>query len=732
MKFNLFIKLARITVLCLVMLSGSWEHVAGQPLSAVSVGTVESDIEVIRKRIVDDLLAPNVTAGEITELIKTIQSDGSWPGINYKDVSRTGFQHSKHLENMLSLARAYKKPDSPFYQNQDVKKTFSAALDFWLDHDFICDNWWWNEMGTPNLMINTLLVMDTDLTDRQKKDGARIANRANLQASGARPGGDLIQIDGMLGKQALFLRNEDTLKRVIDVMISEIKIANGRGLQPDMSFHHRVDNVISTLTYGTGYANAFAYWAVKIAGTKFTFPDEAMKLLIDYYLDGISQSMAYGTYPDPGAMNRDISRKGALAPAGPGLAENLRKASSYRGNELDAIIQSRKGEKRLAINKDRFFWHSEYFTHQRPSYFASVRMFSSRQNNMEQPHNEEGIRNHHYSDGASFITITGKEYVDIFPVWDWMKIPGTTITQKADVPHWNQLAKKGIADFVGGVTDGEYGAAAMDLVCVHDSLKAHKSWFFFDMEYVCLGAGINTDANLPVATTLNQCLLNSEVVAKAKDHIAAIDKGKHKLEKVSWVYHDGVGYLFPSPSVIHLNNTIATGTWRQINHQAWATDETIQKETFTLWLDHGNRPQNAGYEYIIVPNIQAGSIDEYSKKKEIAILSNTPELQAVRHNKLNITYVVFYKAGSIKLNNNFTLATGSPCMVMIKSNGNKIEKLVVSDPTQKLKSLQLNTTARFESSGKNWQSVWNNQKNLSIIRVDLPTEGYAGQSVIIE
>ena len=82
----------------------------------------------------------------------------------------------------------------------------------------------------------------------------------------------------------MFLRNEDTLVRVINVMISEIKIADGRGLQPDMSFHHRVDNVISTLTYGTGYASAFAYWAVKIAGTKFKFPEEAIKLLIDYYV----------------------------------------------------------------------------------------------------------------------------------------------------------------------------------------------------------------------------------------------------------------------------------------------------------------------------------------------------------------------------------------------------------------------------------------------------------------
>ncbi|HMD01043.1 MAG TPA: polysaccharide lyase family 8 super-sandwich domain-containing protein, partial [Ferruginibacter sp.] len=412
-------------------------------------------IEIIRKRVIDDLLAPAVEISETKELIKSVQPDGSWPGINYKDVSRTGFQHSRHLENMLSLARAFRKPGTEFYLNAEVKKTVSMALDFWIDHDFICENWWWNEMGTPNLMINILLLMDNDLTDKQRKEGARIANRANLQASGARPGGDLIQIDGMLGKQALFLRNEDTLVRVINVMISEIKIADGRGLQPDMSFHHRVDNVISTLTYGTGYASAFAYWAVKIAGTKFKFPEEAIKLLIDYYLDGICQSMAFGMYPDPGAMNRDISRKGAMAPSGPGLAENLHKASSYRGDEMDAIIQSRGKVKRLAISKDRFYWHSEYYTQQRPGYFASVRMFSSRQNNMEQPHNEEGILNHHYSDGASFITRTGKEYYDIFPVWDWVKIPGTTITQKPSIPHWNQLAKKGLRDFVGGVTDGK-------------------------------------------------------------------------------------------------------------------------------------------------------------------------------------------------------------------------------------------------------------------------------------
>jgi len=213
-----------------------------------------------------------------------------------------------------------------------------AALDFWLAHDFICENWWWNEMGTPNLMINTLLLLDTDLSEQQRTAGLKIANRANLQAFGARPGGDLIQIAGMLGKQGLFKRDESIVERVVKAMASEIKISTGRGLQPDMSFHHRTDNVISTLTYGTGYASSFAYRAVKTAGTKFTLPENTVKILTDYYLDGISKSMAFEKYPDLGAKNRDLSRKGTLSPAGTELPPNLMVISNYRKAELDNLV----------------------------------------------------------------------------------------------------------------------------------------------------------------------------------------------------------------------------------------------------------------------------------------------------------------------------------------------------------------------------------------------------------
>ncbi|MBT1703539.1 polysaccharide lyase family 8 super-sandwich domain-containing protein [Chryseosolibacter indicus] len=702
-----------------------------EPTSQVSVlSQTSSDLETIRARIIEDLLAPAIDEERISHLIKSIQPDGSWGSINYKDVSRTGFQHSEHLTNMLELSRALKKKGSPFYKNQEVSKAAHAALDFWIAHDFICDNWWWNEMGTPNLMINTLLVLDIDLTEKEKTEGLRIAGRANLEGFGARPGGDLIQIAGMLGKQALFKRDEATLERVVNVMASEIKVTTGRGLKPDMSFHHRVDNVISTLTYGTGYASAFSYWAVKIAGTRFKFPDEAMKLLIDYYLDGICRSLAFATYPDPGAKNRDLSRRGTSNPVGNEIAENLKVASDYRRADLENIIKIRNGEQKPNLSWDHFFWHSEYFTHQRPAYFTSVRMHSSRNHSMEEPHNEEGLKNHHVADGSNFVAVTGKEYAEIFPVWDWQKIPGTTVVQKPALPHWKEIAKKGLTDFVGGVSDGQYGAAAFDFVSPLDPLRARKSWFFFDGEYVCLGAGITSESDYKVLTTVNQCLLNGEVTVKTKVGELKLDNGTNNLKDVNWIHHDGVTYLFPVSANINLTNTTATGNYRAINHHTWATEEPIEKEVFTAWFDHGQKPKGASYAYIVIPATELSSINSY-KQDKIVILSNTPELQGVMNKELQQSELVFFTPGKISLPGGVSVEVENPCMVMLKTKGNALEKLSVSDPTRKLKTLRLKVGAKMEGKGDNWKATWSKHERQSTIEISLPEGGYAGQSVVI-
>jgi chondroitin AC lyase len=701
------------------------------PFHTPAVANASEDLEIIRARVIGDLLQSPITVEEIKVLLESIRPDGSWGDIDYTDVSRTGFQHSRHLQNLYDLARAYKKSDSPWYQNPRAKDAALSALDYWLQHDFICDNWWWNEMGTPGRMINILLVLDTDLTEAQVREGLRIAGRANLEASGARPGGDRIQIAAMLGKQALFRRDETVLNRVVSVMTDEITITTGRGLKPDMSFHHRVDNVICTLSYGLGYANAFSYWAVKVAGTKYQFPGHTSELLIDYFLDGICKSMVHGKYPDPGAKNRDLSRKGTLNPASPELAENLLKISDYRRAELEQIVRIRKGQADPNLTWNRFFWHSEYFTHQRPGYFASVRMHSTRNHTMEQPHNEEGLKMHHVADGANFISVTGAEYLDIFPVWDWQKIPGTTTVQKPQHPHWNEIAKKGLSDFVGGVSDGQFGAAAFDFKSAHDPLKARKAWFFFDDEYVCLGSGITSEAEYTVVTTLNQHLLNGAVIMKSRKDIATLDKGEHVDQEASWVYHDGVGYVFPQEERVNVSSARASGRWKDINHQTTASDEPVEMDVFSLWIDHGVKPQDARYEYIVVPATSPEALDQFARNLPLEIISNTASLQALRHNELNRAQIIFYQPGKIKVNDHVSITAESPCMIMVKTSGKSIEHITVADPSRKLDSLQLRTSVLIESSGENWRAIWDKKAKESVLTIDLPKEGYAGESVVV-
>jgi hypothetical protein len=56
-----------------------------------------------------------------------------------------------------------------------------------------------------------------------------------------------------------------------------------RHTQHDYSFHHRVDRVNNTTSYGYGkYANVFGEWSYYVAGTSYAFSLEKIKQLVDY------------------------------------------------------------------------------------------------------------------------------------------------------------------------------------------------------------------------------------------------------------------------------------------------------------------------------------------------------------------------------------------------------------------------------------------------------------------
>jgi chondroitin AC lyase len=696
-------------------------------------GYTQSDISIIKERIVSELLEPEIDDAQIAKLVETITEDGSWPGINYENVFRTNYEHSQHINNLVLLSKGYRNPSSAFYKSEELKNSFFEAINFWNEHDFIADNWHTNEIANPRKWNMILFLMEEELSDEQTKALVKMSGRANFNSWGARPGGDQIKIAGIAAELAIFLDDKETLSTALEIMANEIQISSGNGIKPDLAFHHRVDRVTSILSYGTGYAEAFADWAVRLVGTKFNFPEETTKLVVDFYLDGICKSMVYAWYKDPGALNRGISREGTLQPVGPGIPRKLAEVSDYRKSELENIEKIRTGKQKPNLAGNKFFWHSEYQSHQRPEYFTSVRMFSVRNHNMEFPHNMESLKMHHYGDGSNFISRTGKEYYDIFSVWDWQKIPGTTVVQKDTLPSYREIVKWGKTSFVGGVTNGIYGAATFDFDSPHDDLKAHKSWFFFDEEYVCLGTGIQSDSKFPVATTINQCLLKGDVVVKSNSKNISPGKGQREIEEVSWVFHDEIAYIFPKPVDVSLANRTYIGKWQDISKQARALHKKQeQKELFSLWINHGKKPNNKSYEYIVRPAISVDQIEKYRKNSEIRVLLNNPDFQAVQHRGLNLTQIVFYKAGAVELSKNIQVSMNQPGIIMIKSAGTKIEEIAVADPTRNLDLFKLTISAEFNGTGKNWKSTWKKSEGISEIEVQLPQGGMAGKSVVLK
>ena len=716
-------------------------------LTIATIFGQSNDLLIIKSRIIDELLSNTTLDKQVEAIISKMKEDGSFPDINYADLSNTAsFPHGRHTSDLAYLARAYKNKTSAYYLNKKIKDAIISGLEFWVKNDFVGDNWHDNQITTPTNLMNLMLAIGDELPKELVEKAQPMIGRANMSASGARPSGDRIVIAGILAKNLLFLGKVDEFKQIIKIIEAEMKFSTGeRGIQHDFSFHHRPDRVNNTNSYGYGkFANAYGEWSFYVAGTKYQFSKEKIQMLVDYYLDGIYKQLAYGMYEDVSVKNRDISNKSSFQPKGILEVERLLVSTDYRKKELEEIIKLRKGMAKPSQSFAKFFWQTEHFVFQRPNFYTSVRMFSTRNHNMEVPYNGPGKTTHHRADGTNYLVLKGDEYHNIWAVYDWQKIAGTTTMQKPNLPGPTEIQKEGLTGFVGAVTDDLYGAVAFDFRSPHDMLEAKKSWFFFDKEYVCLGAGIKPKKNLPIITTINQVLLKSEVYMMQDGKQNILEKGNRVSENVKWVHQDKIGYIFPEPSTINISNKTETGRWSDITDQKNISKELVSEEVFKLWFNHGDKinetdihgkrkmEKSPTYSYIIVPDVTVQELKETSiNNRSVEILSNTPDLQAVKHNNLEMIQFAFYKSGEIEIAKDQKFKMESQGMAMLKMEGNKLKILSVADPSRNLGKIVVTLPGLYFSKGKNFVCIPNQKNKETMVIVDLPQGVYAGKSVTI-
>ena len=155
--------------------------------------------------------------------------------------------------------------------------------------------------------------------------------------------------------------------------------------------------------------------------------------------------------------------------------------------------------------------------------------------------------------------------------------------------------------------------------------------------------------------------------------------GVNQCNAVSWVLNGTQGYLFPHPRDVFAGTQTQTGAWKNV--YAAGSPAQITKDIFSIWIDHD--PESGSYAYTMIPAATVAKLQASVTNPPVEIVSNTPEVQAVRDNAAGVTGILFYKPSGLKTGN-LSITADHPCAILIR-NG----RIDLSDPTQKAPSVTL-------------------------------------------
>jgi chondroitin AC lyase len=664
-------------------------------------------IAQLHKNIVDDILEVPAEPDLVEKYLAEMGADGSWPEIEYASKERGGWPPRNHISKLLVISKAYQTKGTQFYHKKAVSEKIHLGLNYWLDNDFQCPNWWYPEIGVPQVLAPVLILMEAELSPEQIEKGIKILNRSSIGMTGQ----NKVWQSGNVLLRNLLLKNEDTIRLAATSIQEELVVSTGEGVQPDWSYHQHGPQ-LQFGNYGLAYIGDMIKWITILRKTPFQFDESKVSILRNYLLEG-QQWVTWKNRYDISASGRQLFPKTQEKKA-ESLAKGLAKMEQLDPENADYY---RKANNWQNLTGNRHFWRSDFQIQRTADYYFSVKMCSERVIGAESC-NSENIQGYYMGDGATFLYQTQEEYLDIFPFWDWKKIPGTTVHQDNEVlPVLTASGYRIASDFVGGVSDGKNGIAVMDYN--RNGLTAQKAWFMFDDKIVCLGSGISSDENLPVTTSVNQSFLKGEVVFKNSGAEQIANKSE-QLKNPDWIIHDNIGYLFPAGGNLNMQTHEVEGSWHWVASRY--PEEVMKADIFKLWFEHGKNPKNDSYQYVLVPNASKQKMEELNSNQPFKI-KNRKDIQEVVTLNGETGGVVFYQPGKSEIFGG--VEVDKPCLVMLKKQEDGLQ-VSLADPTQLLDEINIWLNGSF--SGENAFI----ESGKTRVKVVLPKGEQAGKSVTLK
>ncbi|MGJ4845403.1 polysaccharide lyase family 8 super-sandwich domain-containing protein [Leifsonia sp. Le1] len=649
---------------------------------------LETDVSTIVNRLQDYYLSQGdevqiangiylAQTSNALDYVASQNADGSWSDVNYQDTTSSAngktWDAYKALYRMVAIAQAYRDPSAKGHGDAKLIDAEQRALAYWDAVNPGNTNWWETEIGESIAMGRISIFVGDALTP----DAAALAikhNQGKLDPAGAN--GAWRTSDYLY--KALATRDAAAITAGFATMVQTVAVDDSgtvqEAVQPDATFWAHGAQLYSE-GYGMALFTMVAMWADSARGTSLAFTRDQLDTIAFYIVDGTRWlirgeiEMLYLLYRPATTVDGVTSYAAVfLDPLDRMARTDPLYATAYR-QMADNIRGKTAGNGAIG---DTYFWRSEFSSHQRADYGIVTGLNSSRtvgseyRSTIRKDVGNEVVWNR---TGTTAIQVTNKEYTDLGPAFDWFHYPGTTVPYVKETTLGKDGRSANGGAFTGGVSDGMYGATVESLDRV--GTQAQKSYYYFDDEMVALGAGIQSTSAAPIHTTVNQ------VAAKGN---ASVDGQKVEsgtdgrvVGDPSWAYNDKVGYVFPSDQAVTVSDKTQTGSYYG--------DQPESHDAFSLYFDHGVKPSNAGYEYIVLPAKSAAQTQAYAANPAVKILRNDSSVQAVQHAGLKRTMATFYRAGSLDLSDGRTLSVSQPSIVMLdESSGTPVVSL--SNPSQ--------------------------------------------------
>ncbi|TCP23528.1 hyaluronate lyase [Scopulibacillus darangshiensis] len=631
------------------------------------------------------------------------------------------------------MALAYSMKDCSLYQNQKLKKDIVDGMD-WLYKNRYNEtmseygNWWDWEIGTPMALKDLLVLMYNDLTDTQIENNIAVIDRfvpdpthrtrkiwSTLVETGANRVDKalIVAVRGIVGKDSEKIA---IARNALSDVFQYVK--DGDGFYRDGSFIQHVD-VPYNGSYGIVLMNHLVDVLYALSGSSWKVTDPNLNNVYRWVFDSFEPLIYKGAMMDM-VRGRAISRQESsdhsagrtiitallkLAEAAPSDVENriksmckywIQKDTTFENytkgltiNEMiliKSLMNDTKIKPRDELVTSHVFSSMDRVIHYRPNWALGLSMYSNRISSFEGL-NKENLKGWYTGSGMTYLYNNDLTQFSngFWPTVDSVRLPGTTTDGES----------KGVTrspeSWVGGTSiDGLYSVAGMSFDYPDSNLRGEKSWFMFDDEIVALGTGITDAENRKVETIVENRKLDKDgdnaLIVNGKKKPSQLGWSE-KMNHVKWAHLEGnvsnsdIGYYFPGSANLYGLREARTGSWKEINDGG--SSDPVTRNYLSLAFEHGVKPENASYAYVLLPNKDAPATKKYSKNPGVRILNNTSTIQAVKEKTLGITAANFFKPGKVSF-----ITADNPASVTVRKEGGVLT-LAVADPTQKQDNLTI-------------------------------------------